>query len=165
MKLMHGTYATPTLLHCSTGCAGSCAGWFAGVVQKTPRLQLSVAAAGVTPVAGNKTALAQRGLANHKCVVCCWLLLLLLLLSPEHYCHRCCCVQPKWHKVKGLKDHLGDGHVVSNMAFKTAPLTFKTLQNLKEGHAVFTMPSGQIKCPGAGQKACYISEGMPYCIW
>ncbi|WIA37719.1 hypothetical protein OEZ86_014601 [Tetradesmus obliquus] len=67
-------------------------------------------------------------------------------------------MQPKWAKVKGLKEALGDGRVVSNMAFKTAPLTFKALQNLKEGRAVFTMPSGIIKCPGAGQKACYISE-------
>jgi hypothetical protein len=45
------------------------------------------------------------------------------------------------------------------MAFRTAPLTYKALENLKEGHAIFTMPTGVIKCPGAGQKACYISEG------
>jgi hypothetical protein len=79
----------------------------------------------------------------------------LLLLLP----HPLLLLQPKWAKVKGLKDALGDGRVVSNMAFETAPLTFKALENLKEGHAVFTMPTGVIKCPGAGQKACYISEG------
>lgn len=79
-------------------------------------------------------------------------------LPLNHVCTIMCDrLQPKWHKVKGLRESLGDGHVVSNMAYKTAPHTFKALQNLKEGHAVFTMPSGAIKCPGAGQKACYIS--------
>jgi hypothetical protein len=34
----------------------------------------------------------------------------------------------------------------------TAPLTFQAVKGLKEGHAVFTMPKGVIKCPGAGQK-------------
>jgi hypothetical protein len=42
--------------------------------------------------------------------------------------------------------------VVSNMNVGTAPLTFKAVQGLKQGHAVFTMPKGVIKCPGAGQK-------------
>ena len=44
------------------------------------------------------------------------------------------------------------------MSFETAPMTFQALQNLKSGRAVFTMPTGNIKCPGAGQKACYLSE-------
>lgn len=67
-------------------------------------------------------------------------------------------MQPKWHKVKGLTESLGDGRVVSNMSFATAPLTHKAVQGLKEGHALFTMPKGVIKCPGAGHKVCYISE-------
>jgi sulfide:quinone oxidoreductase len=87
------------------------------------------------------------------------LLLLLLLPLPLPHLLLMLLLQPKWSKVKGLTESLGDGHVVSNMAFKTAPLTYKALQGLTEGHAVFTMPSGVIKCPGAGQKACYISEG------
>ena len=61
-------------------------------------------------------------------------------------------IQAKWHKVKGLPHCLGDGHVVSNMNVGTAPLTFKAVQGLRQGHAVFTMPKGVIKCPGAGQK-------------
>jgi sulfide:quinone oxidoreductase len=67
-------------------------------------------------------------------------------------------MQPKWGKVKGLPDALGDGRVVSNMSFKTAPLTFKAVQALRSGHALFTMPKGVVKCPGAGHKVCYISE-------
>lgn len=61
-------------------------------------------------------------------------------------------IQAKWERVKGLPKWLGDGHVVSNMNVGTAPLTFQAVQGLKEGHAVFTMPKGVIKCPGAGQK-------------
>jgi sulfide:quinone oxidoreductase len=44
------------------------------------------------------------------------------------------------------------------MSFETAPKTFQALQKLRSGRAVFTMPTGIIKCPGAGHKACYISE-------
>lgn len=61
-------------------------------------------------------------------------------------------LQAKWERVKGLPACLGDGRVVSNMNVGTAPLTFKAVQALREGHAVFTMPKGVIKCPGAGQK-------------
>lgn len=61
-------------------------------------------------------------------------------------------LQAKWDRVKGLPQSLGDGHVVSNMNVRTAPLTFKAVQGLKQGNALFTMPKGVIKCPGAGQK-------------
>jgi sulfide:quinone oxidoreductase len=72
-------------------------------------------------------------------------------------------IQAKWDRVKGLPQCLGDGHVVSNMNVGTAPLTYKAVQGLTEGHAVFTMPKGVIKCPGAGQKVCYISEDYWRC--
>lgn len=61
-------------------------------------------------------------------------------------------IQSKWERVKGLPQALGDGRVVSNMSFRTAPLTFEAVSRLREGKAVFTMPKGVIKCPGAGQK-------------
>lgn len=66
-------------------------------------------------------------------------------------------IQAKWERVKGLPKWLGDGHVVSNMNVGTAPLTFQAVKGLKEGHAVFTMPKGVIKCPGAGQKVRQIN--------
>lgn len=43
------------------------------------------------------------------------------------------------------------------MNVRTAPLTHEAVKGLKEGHAVFTMPKGVIKCPGAGQK---VSEDL-----
>jgi len=67
-------------------------------------------------------------------------------------------IQAKWGKVKGLTEALGDGRVVSNMSFKTAPMTHKAVQALQSGHALFTMPKGVVKCPGAGHKVCYIAE-------
>lgn len=67
-------------------------------------------------------------------------------------CSPHCCCQAKWERVKGLPAALGDGKVVSNMSFGTAPKTFQALQNLQEGHALFTFPPGVVKCPGAGQK-------------
>lgn len=65
-------------------------------------------------------------------------------------------MQAKWERVKGLTDALGDGHVVSNMSSWTAPLTFEAVQGLEKGHAVFNMPKGVIKCPGAGQKVSHL---------
>ncbi|KIY99789.1 sulfide quinone reductase-like protein [Monoraphidium neglectum] len=67
-------------------------------------------------------------------------------------------LQIKWDNVKGLSAALGDGRVVSNMSYATAPLTFQALQELRSGHALFTMPKGVVKCPGAGHKVCYIAE-------
>lgn len=67
-------------------------------------------------------------------------------------------IQAKWGKVKGLTEALGDGRVVSNMSFKTAPMTHEAVQALHSGHALFTMPKGVVKCPGAGHKVCYIAE-------
>jgi sulfide:quinone oxidoreductase len=67
-------------------------------------------------------------------------------------------LQINWGQVKGLPEALGDGRVVSNMSARTAPLTAKAVAALAEGHAVFTMPKGAVKCPGAGHKVCYIAE-------
>ncbi|KAI8470279.1 MAG: hypothetical protein J3K34DRAFT_421158 [Monoraphidium minutum] len=67
-------------------------------------------------------------------------------------------MQPKWDRVKGLSAALGDGRVVSNMSYATAPLTYAAASSLERGHALFTMPKGVVKCPGAGHKVCYISE-------
>ncbi|WIA22774.1 hypothetical protein OEZ85_001172 [Tetradesmus obliquus] len=66
--------------------------------------------------------------------------------------------QPKWDSVRGLPEALGDGRVVSNYSPKYAPLTFEALKDLKQGHAIFTMPKGTVKCPGAGHKVCWLSE-------
>lgn len=86
----------------------------------------------------------------HERIVALPLLLPCPMNTPHHA--QATGIQAKWERVKGLPEALGDGHVVSNMNWRTAPLTFKAVQGLKKGKAVFTMPKGVIKCPGAGQK-------------
>lgn len=36
--------------------------------------------------------------------------------------------------------------------------TYKCLQNFESGNAIFTFPNTSVKCPGAPQKICYVSE-------
>ncbi len=62
-----------------------------------------------------------------------------------------------WHKVEGLVDTLGKNGVTSNYRFDLAPYTWKLVQELKAGTALFTQPPMPIKCAGAPQKALYLS--------
>ncbi len=62
-----------------------------------------------------------------------------------------------WHGVEGLVETLGRNGVTSNYRYDLAPYTWKLVQNLKEGRAVFTQPPMPIKCAGAPQKAMYLS--------
>ncbi len=62
-----------------------------------------------------------------------------------------------WHKVEGLVDTLGKNGVTSNYRFDLAPYTWKLVQELKSGSALFTQPPMPIKCAGAPQKALYLS--------
>src|SRR5699024_3129680 len=47
--------------------------------------------------------------------------------------------------------------VSSNYAFDLAPRTWERIRSLRSGTAVFTMPSGPIKCAGAPQKIAYLA--------
>lgn len=62
-----------------------------------------------------------------------------------------------WNKVDGLADTLGKNGVTSNYRFDLAPYTWKLVQELKSGVALFTQPPMPIKCAGAPQKALYLS--------
>ncbi len=62
-----------------------------------------------------------------------------------------------WHKVDGLVDTLGRNGVTSNYRYDLAPYTWKLVQEMKGGRAVFTQPPMPIKCAGAPQKALYLS--------
>ncbi|MEB0260715.1 FAD/NAD(P)-binding oxidoreductase [Mucilaginibacter sp. 10I4] len=66
-------------------------------------------------------------------------------------------IQLDWYKIKGLKENLGKNGVCSNYTFETAPYTFKTLQKMGAGKAIFTAPSTPIKCGGAPQKIMYLA--------
>lgn len=62
-----------------------------------------------------------------------------------------------WNKVEGLEEALGKNGVTSNYRFDLAPYTWKLVQGLQSGTALFTQPPMPIKCAGAPQKAMYLS--------
>lgn len=66
-------------------------------------------------------------------------------------------IQLDWAKIPGVSDTLGKDGVSSNYRFDLAPKTWEFIQATKSGTAVFTMPSGPIKCGGAPQKIAYLA--------
>ncbi|HBV55744.1 MAG TPA: TIGR01244 family phosphatase [Rhodobacteraceae bacterium] len=62
-----------------------------------------------------------------------------------------------WAGVEGLTETLGKNGVTSNYRYDLAPYTWKLVQNLKSGRALFSQPPMPIKCAGAPQKALYLS--------
>lgn len=62
-----------------------------------------------------------------------------------------------WDAIPGLSETLGRNGVTSNYRFDLAPYTWKLVQELKGGRALFTQPPMPIKCAGAPQKAMYLS--------
>ncbi|MGV0644156.1 FAD/NAD(P)-binding oxidoreductase [Mycolicibacterium sp. XJ2546] len=67
-------------------------------------------------------------------------------------------IQLDWDHTEGLADALGSNGVSSNYRFDLAPRTWEFIRNLRSGTAVFTMPSGPIKCAGAPQKIAYLAS-------
>lgn len=63
-----------------------------------------------------------------------------------------------WGKIKGLEDAIGQGNVSTNYDPRYAPYTWKVIQDFKGGNALFTFPSGPVKCAGAPQKIMYLAE-------
>lgn len=66
-------------------------------------------------------------------------------------------IQLDWDEVPGLTPTLGRHGVSSNYRVDLAPQTWKFLKDLRSGTAVFTLPAGPAKCPGAAQKICYLA--------
>ncbi|MBA1231307.1 NAD(P)/FAD-dependent oxidoreductase [Pseudomonas viridiflava] len=62
-----------------------------------------------------------------------------------------------WAAIDGLVETLGANGVTSNYRYDLAPYTWKLVQDLKQGRALFTQPPVPIKCAGAPQKAMYLS--------
>jgi len=67
-------------------------------------------------------------------------------------------IQLDWNRTEGLEDALGRDGVSSNYRFELAPRTWDFIRNTRSGTAVFTMPSGPIKCAGAPQKIAYLAS-------
>lgn len=66
-------------------------------------------------------------------------------------------LQLDWDKIEGLEETLGKNGVTSNYRFDLAPYTWELVKNTKHGKAIFTQAPLPIKCPGAPQKALYLS--------
>jgi sulfide:quinone oxidoreductase len=62
-----------------------------------------------------------------------------------------------WDRLPGSGETLGRNGVSSNYQFDLAPKTWAMIKDLRAGTAVFSMPSGPIKCAGAPQKICYLA--------
>jgi sulfide:quinone oxidoreductase len=69
----------------------------------------------------------------------------------------CAGLKLDWDKVEGLRETLGRNGVTSNYRYDLAPYTWEMVKSLKQGKAIFTQPPMPIKCPGAPQKAMYLS--------
>lgn len=66
-------------------------------------------------------------------------------------------IQLDWHRIPGVEATLGRNGVSSNYTFDLAPKTWEFIRSTRSGTAVFTMPSGPIKCAGAPQKIAYMA--------
>lgn len=67
-------------------------------------------------------------------------------------------IQINWGKIPGLKESVGKEGVCSNYSFDTVDSTWESIRNFQGGNALFTQPSGAVKCGGAPQKIMYLAE-------
>ena len=66
-------------------------------------------------------------------------------------------IQLDWDRIDGLAETIGKNGVSSNYRIDTAEYTWHNVATLTNGTALFTMPSGAIKCGGAPQKIAYLA--------
>jgi sulfide:quinone oxidoreductase len=66
-------------------------------------------------------------------------------------------LQLDWDAIPGLAEAVHSPFGASHYDFSLAPKAWRLLSGLKAGTAVFTMPSGPIKCGGAAQKPMYLA--------
>jgi sulfide:quinone oxidoreductase len=66
-------------------------------------------------------------------------------------------LQLDWEKVPGLAEAMDSPYASSNYVYELASKTWGLLSELRSGTAVFTMPSGPVKCGGASQKPMYLA--------
>ncbi|CAB3406705.1 unnamed protein product [Caenorhabditis bovis] len=69
-------------------------------------------------------------------------------------------VSLRYDMIKGALEALETPGVCSNYSPKYVEKTFKEASIFQSGNAVFTFPNTPIKCAGAPQKVCYITESI-----
>lgn len=65
-------------------------------------------------------------------------------------------IQLDWGKIPGMAEAVGTPAASSNYTYELAPKTWEVMRGVRNGTAVFTHPSGPIKCAGAPQKIAYL---------
>ncbi|EFP10696.1 hypothetical protein CRE_30566 [Caenorhabditis remanei] len=63
-------------------------------------------------------------------------------------------------RIKGALEALETPGVCSNYSPFHVEKHYKEVMNFKEGNAIYTFPDAPIKCAGAPQKACYITDSI-----
>ncbi|RAK99990.1 FAD/NAD(P)-binding oxidoreductase [Aspergillus ibericus CBS 121593] len=68
-------------------------------------------------------------------------------------------IQIQYNKIKGLPEALAapESMVSSIYGYDTCDKVFRTIQQLRQGVALFTQPTGVVKCAGAPQKAMWLA--------
>ncbi|GGG50138.1 pyridine nucleotide-disulfide oxidoreductase [Kocuria dechangensis] len=66
-------------------------------------------------------------------------------------------IQLDWHRIPGMAEAVESPAASSNYRYDLAPKTWDLIRGMRSGTAVFTMPSGPIKCAGAPQKIAYLA--------
>jgi sulfide:quinone oxidoreductase len=67
-------------------------------------------------------------------------------------------LQINWGQIPGLLESVGGDGVCSNYSYDFVEHTWQCIQNFRGGTALFTQPSGAVKCGGAPQKIMYLAE-------
>lgn len=67
-------------------------------------------------------------------------------------------LQLNWDTIPGLKESIGKDGVCSNYSYETVGSTWEAIRDFKGGTAIFTNPSGAVKCGGAPQKIMYLAD-------
>lgn len=67
-------------------------------------------------------------------------------------------LQINWDKIPGLRAALATPGVCSNYSYATVDSTWKAIREFRGGTALFTNPSGAVKCGGAPQKIMYLAD-------
>ncbi|KAL3288465.1 hypothetical protein HHI36_002910 [Cryptolaemus montrouzieri] len=68
-------------------------------------------------------------------------------------------LETNYEKIPGLLEGLQTwSGVCSNYSDKYVEKTFQVMKNFESGNAIFTYPDSPVKCPGAPQKICYLTE-------
>ena len=67
-------------------------------------------------------------------------------------------IQINWDQIKGLQESIGKDGVCSNYDYRYVDYTWECIRNFGGGTALFTQPSGAVKCGGAPQKIMYLAD-------